>query len=334
MTGAAARRPIDQRRRARTRTPARAGRRAAGPASPGRPDAASAPKLSKDAYRRQTRGARRRADPARPAQEPPRAGDGRSVGRGQLRRAAPDLERAGRRRARPSRPPRMRGSSSRRGAVTRDRRSAPVRIGLTGPIGCGKSTVAALAGERGAVVVDADHVAREVDGAGRARLAAIVGAVRPGACSPRTARSTGRPSAGIVFADPAELRALEAIVHPAVRPRILAALDAAARDGRARPSSSRRSSSSKAGYARPVRRGLARRPATRRSSGIGSPTRGLDRTRRSAGSPARPGSSSGSRRSRPGRSTRAAPRRDPDRGRRGARRGAGRTLGRRAARPG
>ena len=61
-------------------------------------------------------GARGRAHPARPAQEPPRAGDGRPGRGGQLRRAAPDHERARRRVERRWQRPRSRGSSSRSGA--------------------------------------------------------------------------------------------------------------------------------------------------------------------------------------------------------------------------
>ena len=105
-------------------------------------------------------------------------------------------------------------------------RARPVRIGLTGPIGCGKSTVAGWLGARGAVVIDADAVAREVTAPGRpghdAVLARFGHAVRaPDGTLDRAAL------AQIVFSDPARLRELEAIVHPLVRPRILAAIDAA-----------------------------------------------------------------------------------------------------------
>ena len=103
----------------------------------------------------------------------------------------------------------------------------PVRIGLTGPIGCGKSTVAALAREPGR------HRHRCRRGRPRRHRA---GRHRPRPRSPRGSgpsswRADGaldRAALGrIVFADPAALRDLEAIVHPAVRPPILAALDAA-----------------------------------------------------------------------------------------------------------
>jgi dephospho-CoA kinase len=102
-----------------------------------------------------------------------------------------------------------------------------VRIGLTGPIGCGKSTVAAWLGERpGVVVIDADRVARDVVEPGEPALDAVV--ARFGSGVLHADGSLDRPALGrIVFADPAALRDLEAITHPAVRPRILAAIEAA-----------------------------------------------------------------------------------------------------------
>lgn len=97
-----------------------------------------------------------------------------------------------------------------------------IRIGLTGPIGCGKSTVAGWLGERGAVVVDADAVARQVTD--QADVAAAVVA-RFGPDVRRADGTIDRAALGrVVFADPAALRALEEIVHPAVRPRILGAI--------------------------------------------------------------------------------------------------------------
>jgi dephospho-CoA kinase len=99
-----------------------------------------------------------------------------------------------------------------------------VRIGLTGPIGCGKSTVAGWLGERpGVVVIDADDVAREVVAPGEPALEAVL--ARFGEELRRSDGSLDRAALGrIVFADPAALRDLEAIIHPAVRPRILAAI--------------------------------------------------------------------------------------------------------------
>ena len=106
-----------------------------------------------------------------------------------------------------------------------------VRIGLTGPIGCGKSTVAGWLGERaGVVVIDADRVAREVLEPGEPALDAVVARFGSGLVGPDG--SLDRAALGrIVFADPAALHDLEAIVHPAVRPRILDATVRAAAGG-------------------------------------------------------------------------------------------------------
>jgi dephospho-CoA kinase len=103
-------------------------------------------------------------------------------------------------------------------------------IGLTGPIGCGKSTIAGWLGERGGVVViDADLVAREVVASGEPALAAVI--ARFGDDLRRADGTLDRAALGrIVFADPAALRDLEAIVHPAVRPRILARIEQARAD--------------------------------------------------------------------------------------------------------
>jgi dephospho-CoA kinase len=105
-----------------------------------------------------------------------------------------------------------------------------VRIGLTGPIGCGKSTVAGWLAEVGAVVIDADAVAREVTPPGSPELAAVVDAFGVGVLG--ADGSLDRAALGrIVFADVAALRRLEAIIHPAVRPRILARIAEAERAG-------------------------------------------------------------------------------------------------------
>jgi dephospho-CoA kinase len=110
-------------------------------------------------------------------------------------------------------------------------RRRAVRIGITGPIGCGKSTISSWLGERpGVVVVDADQVAREVLDPGEAALEAVL--ARFGTGLRLADGSLDRAALGrVVFADVAALRDLEAIVHPAVRPRILAAMAGADRRG-------------------------------------------------------------------------------------------------------
>jgi dephospho-CoA kinase len=98
-----------------------------------------------------------------------------------------------------------------------------VRIGVTGPIGCGKSQVARWLADLGAAVIDADEVAKAVTAPGEPAHDAVIRHFGPAV---RTADGMlDRVAlAGVVFADPDRLRELEAIVHPAVRPRILAAL--------------------------------------------------------------------------------------------------------------
>ena len=104
----------------------------------------------------------------------------------------------------------------------------PLRIGLTGPIGCGKSTIAGWLRAWGGAVVDADALAREVTRPGEPAHDAVL--ARFGDAVRTSDGSLDRAAlAAIVFRDPGTLAALEGIVHPAVRPRILAALAAAAR---------------------------------------------------------------------------------------------------------
>ena len=106
-----------------------------------------------------------------------------------------------------------------------------VRIGLTGPIGCGKSTLARWLAERpGVVVIDADRVAREVLEPDTSHVEAVYRRFGEGLRG-TDGRLDRAALGGIVFEDPAALRDLEAIVHPAVRPRILAAMDRAAAAG-------------------------------------------------------------------------------------------------------
>jgi dephospho-CoA kinase len=102
----------------------------------------------------------------------------------------------------------------------------PLRIGITGPIGCGKSAIATALAERGGIVVDADALTRHATHPDSLALAQIRG--RFGAGVIRRDGSLDRAELGrIVFADPDALRDLEAIVHPAVRPLIERAVGSA-----------------------------------------------------------------------------------------------------------
>jgi dephospho-CoA kinase len=95
----------------------------------------------------------------------------------------------------------------------------PYLIGLTGNIGTGKSTVAALLRELGAEVIDADRVAHELMEPGTPEWEQIVS--RFGSDVLGLDRQIDRRALGAhVFADPAALRDLERILHPSVRPRI------------------------------------------------------------------------------------------------------------------
>ncbi|MEV5507455.1 dephospho-CoA kinase [Streptomyces orinoci] len=101
-----------------------------------------------------------------------------------------------------------------------------VKVGLTGGIGSGKSEVSRLLAARGAVIVDADRIAREVVEPGTPGLAAVVAEFGPEVLA--ADGTLDRPRLGaIVFADEERLRALNAIVHPLVRARSLE-LEAAA----------------------------------------------------------------------------------------------------------
>lgn len=89
-------------------------------------------------------------------------------------------------------------------------------IALTGGIASGKSTIARRLAERGAVVVDADAIVREVQRAGSPVLAAIVAEF--GDAMLRADGSLDRAALGaVVFGRPDRLAVLNAIVHPAVR---------------------------------------------------------------------------------------------------------------------
>ncbi|MEJ5944759.1 dephospho-CoA kinase [Pseudokineococcus basanitobsidens] len=104
-----------------------------------------------------------------------------------------------------------------------------LRVGLTGGTGAGKTTAAGRLAALGALVVDADALAREVVAPGTPGLAAVVGELGHDVLAPDG--SLDRPAlAALVFADPGRRRALEAITHPLVRERRDALVAAAAAD--------------------------------------------------------------------------------------------------------
>src|SRR3954453_11024609 len=95
-----------------------------------------------------------------------------------------------------------------------------MRVGLTGGVASGKSTVAAMLVELGAVVIDADALAREVVAKGTPGLASVVEEFGEELLGPNG--ELDRPAMGrLVFADESARRRLEAIVHPLVFERIV-----------------------------------------------------------------------------------------------------------------
>jgi len=101
-----------------------------------------------------------------------------------------------------------------------------LKVGLTGGIGSGKSTVSALLAAHGAVVVDYDLLARQAVEVGSPGLAQIAERFGEGVIAPDG--TLNRPALGaIVFADEQSLRDLEAITHPAIS-KLSAALEESA----------------------------------------------------------------------------------------------------------
>ena len=92
-----------------------------------------------------------------------------------------------------------------------------MRVGLTGGVASGKSSVSSILRELGAVVIDADVLAREVVEPGTPGLAAVVARFGPEVLDGD--RLDRARLGAIVFADPAARRDLERIIHPAVRDR-------------------------------------------------------------------------------------------------------------------
>lgn len=102
----------------------------------------------------------------------------------------------------------------------------PLRVGLTGGIASGKSTVAGMFAELGAIVIDTDAIAREVVEKGEPALDAIRAAFGAGVI-----RDDGTLDRGalrqLVFSEPVQRRRLEAIVHPRIRAETVRRADTA-----------------------------------------------------------------------------------------------------------
>jgi dephospho-CoA kinase len=98
-------------------------------------------------------------------------------------------------------------------------------VGLTGGIGSGKSTFAALLAEHGAKIVDADLLGREALQPGRPAWRSVVNQFGDEVLAPHSMRIDRKRLAEIVFADRDKLAALNAIVHPVIIKGIADALD-------------------------------------------------------------------------------------------------------------
>lgn len=101
------------------------------------------------------------------------------------------------------------------------------RIGLTGGIGSGKSTVASLLQERGAIVIDADSIARELVEPGEPALEALVTEFGPRILTESGTLSRGE-LAKLAFSDPEATKRLNAIMHPLIRAESARRLEVAA----------------------------------------------------------------------------------------------------------
>jgi len=106
------------------------------------------------------------------------------------------------------------------------------KLGLTGGIGSGKSTVAAILVELGATLIDADAISRALTASGGAALPAITKSFGPSLIKPNGALDRDLMRAK-VFADPEAKLQLEAIIHPLVRQELVRQMESAQKAGAA-----------------------------------------------------------------------------------------------------
>lgn len=107
----------------------------------------------------------------------------------------------------------------------------PVRLGLTGGIGSGKSTVAAFMAQAGAAVMDADAISRALTQAGGQAIPAILAEFGETLITPEGAMNRDAMRA-LVFSNPQTKRQLEAIIHPLVAQALQAQTQAAIEAGK------------------------------------------------------------------------------------------------------
>lgn len=107
----------------------------------------------------------------------------------------------------------------------------PVRLGLTGGIGSGKSTVAAFLAQAGAAVMDADAISRTLTQAGGLAIPAILAEFGETLITPDGAMNRDAMRA-LVFSNPLTKRQLEAIIHPLVAQALQAQTQAAMEAGK------------------------------------------------------------------------------------------------------
>ena len=108
--------------------------------------------------------------------------------------------------------------------------SSPLRLGLTGGIGSGKSTVAQMLAARGGAVIDSDAIARSVTAANGSAMPSITEAFGKEFINPEGALDRERMRS-LVFSDPSAKQRLEAIVHPLVGLATQAQAQAAVQSG-------------------------------------------------------------------------------------------------------